>query len=69
MDVQTIRRAAPLVFGAVVAITFFLAGDAFIMVAIIGGILLGLLYALTGRSVQRSEGSGRDRRRRRDQER
>lgn len=66
MDVQSIRRAAPLIFGAVVVLTLFLARDAFVPVAIVGGVLLGLLYALTGRSVQRSNDGGRDRQRRRD---
>ena len=69
VDVQTIRRSAPLVYGAVVVITLFVARDAFVPVIVVGAILLGLLYTLTGRWVQRSEGPGRDRQRRRDRDR
>ena len=59
MDYQLLRRVIPLVFGARVALAALFADNLLFPVAVIGGILVGLMYILT------SGRSGRDRSRRR----
>jgi len=65
VNVLALRRAAPLVYAAVVAIFWAIVpGGAALSFTIVGGILLGLMYALTGRTVAAS-GEGRNRNRNR----
>jgi hypothetical protein len=47
VDVRLLRRTAALVFGAAVVLVALFATSALVWVAVIGGILLGLLYVLT----------------------
>lgn len=60
VDLHLARRVAPPVYGVVVVLVAVFASGALLPVVVVGALLIGLLFATTGRSVD-----GRDRQRRR----
>jgi hypothetical protein len=63
MNHQTIRRAAPLIYGLAVLVAVLFAQDALLPVVIVGAVLLGLVYVVTSGAVA---GRGRARNRQRN---
>ena len=63
MDVRVLHRVAPVVYGVVVVLVALFASDAVAPVAIVGAVLLGLVYVIGAGG--RTGGRQRDRRRRR----
>lgn len=61
MDVQSLRRAVPLFYGALVIFTLYFARDAFFPVLIGGAVLMGVLLVLTGPKRDRDEGGRQQR--------
>ncbi len=62
MDLSTMRRAVPVVYGALIVLVAIFASGALPAVVIVGALLVGLFYVLTGRAVAAS-GTGRARNR------
>ena len=61
VDKYDLRRVAPVVYGLLVVLCALFADDALVPVAVVGALLLGLLYAL----VRPAHGRDRQRQRRR----
>ena len=62
MDLHTTRRVVPVVYGVAIVLVAIFASGALAAVVIVGAVLVGLFYVLTGRSVAAS-GAGRNRNR------
>ncbi|MEO5902230.1 MAG: hypothetical protein ABIR68_19160 [Ilumatobacteraceae bacterium] len=66
MNAVQLRRAAPMIYGIIAAILWiFVKGTVALAFSIVGAMLLGLMYALSGEKVER-DGLGRQRNRNRD---
>jgi len=66
MDLPTTRRVVPVVYGVVIVLVAILASDALPAVVVVGAVLVGLFYVLTG---SRVAASGRGRARNRSRQR
>lgn len=64
MDLHAMRRVLPVVYGLLIVVVAIFAPDALVAVVVVGAVLLGLFYVLTGRRIA-ATGAGRDRARRR----
>ncbi len=62
MDLHTMRRVVPVVYGVVIVLVAIVASGALLATVVVGAVLVGLFYVLTGRSVA-AAGSGRARNR------